>query len=96
MINSARTSQKKRKSSDSVDDNIAVSDIKVDFVEKNLDNQHLKNLMHFGDTREPTDNVYNLEGFESNSKNVGSYPKDMIIINNQGKQTETQENHETS
>jgi len=43
--------------------------------------------MYFGDTREPSENVYNIEGYESNGQNQPSNPtsgKEMVIIN-QGK-----------
>lgn len=57
--------------------------------------------MHFGDTREPFENVYNLEGFDANSQslnNNGSSGKDMVIINQaQAKQlNDSQDNQDGS
>ena len=51
--------------------------------------------MHFGDTREPSDNIYNIEEFDVNGRDLDnngeSSGKKMIIIN-QEKLNESQEN----
>lgn len=70
LINSSRTSNKKKeRSSDSQDNNTGiqrVQDIRVDLVEsgKNLDSQRIKNLMQFGDTKEPSENQFAIESQE--------------------------------
>ena len=60
-----------------------MQDIRIDLMEsgKNLDSQRLKNLMQFGDTREPSENPDGPESNGLNLNNNGPTGSEMIIIN---------------